>query len=135
MDEDFMIEVTYQIHEAINNYHTFLNVYSSDSALVFGAATWDTQGLNPDVITQPGSYICAFKLPGHLLNKGAYSININGQSPGKGFIYQVENAVTLTVSEFGGSGGAKSRNRPGIIRPLIKSDIVPFDTGGMNSQA
>ncbi len=134
MDEDFTIAVTYQIHEPINNYHTFINVYSTDSTLVFGAATWDTHGLNPDVVSQPGIYTCSFSLPGHLLNKGAYTININGQSPGKGFIYQEENAATFTVSEFGGTGGAKSRNRPGIIRPFITSDIVRSDRGDMDSQ-
>jgi len=123
MDQCFFILINFGIHKKLSNFHLFVNIFKNDGTLVFGTATWDSHGLDPNKIWEPGTYDCTFSVPPHLLNSGNYYLEINGQVPGTGFIFYEKEVVAFNISELGGSGGAKSRNRPGIVRPLLDTVI------------
>ena len=134
LDQSLRVSVEFQVLSPIANFHTFISIYTADSVLAFGSASWDSLGLDPEQIYLPGIYVAECIIPEYILNRGSYYANVNGQIPGQGFIFSIENAVQWEMSEFGGAGGPKSSERPGVVRPLLKW-LVLEKPSGYNSSA
>ena len=120
MDEPIAIEIISELHRPLNNFHTFVYLHTQDGALLFGTASWDSLGHDPDRRYEAGQYKSRCVIPSHLLSAGRYVISANGQVPGTGFIYNEENALSFAVNSIGGAGGPRSAARPGIFRPLLQ---------------
>jgi hypothetical protein len=122
-DQPLVLEVEYQVFRPIRNLHTYINLFTIEGIHIFGTASWDSLGLNPDALHSPGLYVAKCMLPPHMLNQGTFYASVNGQVPGQGFIYKVDNVIQWDMSSLGGAGGLKSTERPGVLRPLLSWSV------------
>jgi lipopolysaccharide transport system ATP-binding protein len=124
IDERFCIEIETQVLRRIPNFHFYVRVTLQDGTILFGSGDWDN---NPEsafaISVDPGLYRARCYVPSHLLNKGVYSISVNGQIPQRDYLFNEEGLLDFEIVEQGGAGGVASLLRPGILRPLLKWEV------------
>jgi lipopolysaccharide transport system ATP-binding protein len=119
MDEEFLIEIECTILKSISNFHLYIHVHNQDGILVFNSADWDGGEVKSNHLN-PGQYLRHCKIPSNLLNKGRYTLDVNGLIPSVRFLFQESSALTWTITSQGGIGGVESVERQGICRILLQ---------------
>ena len=126
IDEGFIAEIDFVVFHRIANFHMYIRVFTEDGIIAFGSGDWDG-GETEEVFSgdfTPGSYRARCIIPGHLLNRGLYTLTVIGQIPQERHVFYEDNLLEWEISEKGGAGGTNSMLRPGIFRPRLKWDLT-----------
>ncbi|WLD12420.1 ABC transporter ATP-binding protein [Planctellipticum variicoloris] len=118
MDESIIVKVTYRGLMDSGDFHVFVWLHREDGTAVLGSASWDIIGLGNNPL-RTGLHSLECTIPPRLLNAARYTITVNGQFPGHGYLFEAESALVFEIAPVNGVGGPKSWNRPGIVRPLL----------------
>ncbi len=139
IEEGFVAEIEFVVLRRIPNFHVYIRVFTEDGIIAFGSGDWDSSGpeeaLSRELIS--GRYRARCLIPGHLLNRGKYTLAVIGHIPQERYVFNEENLVEWEINEKGGAGGTTSLLRPGVFRPQLKWEFArvgdqrnPGDTAG-----
>jgi lipopolysaccharide transport system ATP-binding protein len=120
MDEEFSVEINYQVLKPISNFHLYIRVHTHDGVLAFCSADWDGGEDLQSSHRYPGQYVGRFIIPPHLLNRGSYMLSVLGVIPSVRVLFQESPVLMWRIDSRGGVGGVESAERQGIIRPLLR---------------
>ena len=119
MDEELSIEIEFTILKPISNFHLYIRVHNQDGILVFNSADWDGCEVESNYL-YPGQYLRYCKIPSNLLNKGRYTLDLNGLIPSIRFLFHESSVLTWEITSHGGIGGVESVERQGVFRILLQ---------------
>ena len=129
--EGFAANVSFVVFREIANFHVYIRVITADGIIAFGSGDWDNLG--PEALKHvllPGTYRARCVVPGHLLNRGVYTLTVMGQIPEKRYVFTEDGVVEFEISEKGGVGGGTSLLRPGVFRPCLEWSVAQTGEGG-----
>lgn len=119
MHEEFSIEIECTILKPISNFHFYISVHNQDGILLFKSADWDGGEVESNNL-YPGQYLRHCKIPSNLLNKGRYTLDLNGLIPSIRFLFQESSVLTWEITSHGGIGGVESVERQGVFRIMLQ---------------
>jgi len=126
LNEKIIIEVTYRVCQSIDNFHFYARVFTEDGVLACASADWDDyeeSKIEPIKYVE-GNYRAQISIPPFLLNRGHFTLSLDGLIPSIKYIFKEENIITWEVLPINGIGGVESVNRRGVFRPLFKWGII-----------
>jgi homopolymeric O-antigen transport system ATP-binding protein len=124
MDDEIDIELDFDVLQKVDNFHMYIRLYNEDYTLVLGSGDWDGQGETVlDMSMETGAYKAVCRIPKHFLNKGSYTLGVEGMIPQHRYVFREANVLKFSVEERGGAGGSHSLTRPGVVRPILDWQI------------
>ncbi len=118
--EGFMIELEYELDQAISGLRVGLYMLTTRGEFVF--TTFDTD--DPDLfrsyaIRSAGRYISRCQIPPNLMNEGRFVLGVNASVFRIRRYFQDDKALTFTVDATGAPGTHWPEKRLGPIRPKL----------------
>ncbi len=127
------VEIIYHVSKPVRGLRVGFNLYCADGTLVFNSA--DAVGNEDDHDERsylPGVYASVCAIPAGFLNRGQYSIAVGSDVPG-GTNFYCENVVFFSI-EAGGGRNTREDNRPGLICPHFKWEILRKEEFGITEK-
>lgn len=114
-DEDFAVEVEYEVSEATPNVVIFIRLSSESGVVVL--TSWDSDA-SPDRgrAAEPGRYVSACTIPNRLLHPGYYFVTVGVLARMQERIEFHENILKINVNTI---GYPLNVSRLGVITPIL----------------
>lgn len=115
----FELEIEYEVNEPIRNCMVWAAVRTLDETEVFCSADYDK---NQELLgpRRPGHYRTRMRVPGELLNTGAYYLVVGIVSQSPEVSYDRIELPGLTVVDTRSDLSAESAKRTGLVKPQLE---------------
>lgn len=119
-NQPITIVVETEILQPLRNMRLNFKLINEREVIVFTSSSH----LSEEVEKQPGRYLYKITIPSHLLNQGAYKINLQGGIPGQRQLLYSTKVLSFRVEKISDSGTIYSTVLPGVVAPKIDWKIT-----------
>ena len=128
--EPFTLEIEYVLSRPITGLRVGVYLSTTRGEQIFTSFDTDAPELFETYTSRPaGRFISRCKIPADLLNEGRFVVGMNASSFRIQRFFQDEQALTFTVDAAGAVGMQWPEPRLGMVRPRLKWEIEPIETG------
>lgn len=117
-DEEFCLEVNYEVLASMPSWSLVFRLRDASGTAIF--TSWDTDYIEPEKLTRPGTYRAVCQVPGKLLRPGTYSVTLGSYAPRSSLFDIQEDLFHFQISSV---GYTMNSNRLGVITPVFNWSV------------
>ncbi len=114
-DKPITIEIQYDVLQRLRGARFCLMLLTQEGEMAFSA----TDHLFQQETQQPGSYKTSCQIPGGLLNRRKYVVNLQCDIPGERYVLPAAEYLSFTVSGAGNQSSTFPETWPGVVCPRV----------------
>ena len=122
-EKPIAIEIHYEILQRLRGARFCLTLITQEGELAFTA----TDHLFQQETQLPGSYKTVCHIPGGLLNRRNYVVNVQCDVPGERFVLHGADYLSFTVGGVGNQSSHFPESWPGVVCPRVEWKVEPVE--------
>ena len=122
-EKPIAIEIHYEILQRLRGARFCLTLITQEGELAFTA----TDHLFQQETQLPGSYKTVCHIPGGLLNRRNYVVNVQCDVPGERFVLHGADYLSFTVGGVGNQSSHFPESWPGVVCPRVRWQVEPIE--------
>ena len=122
-DKPITIEVHYEVLQRLRGARFCLTLITQEGEHAFSA----TDHLFQEETQQPGSYTSTCFIPGGLLNRRNYVVNLQCDIPGERYVLPSTDYLSFNVVGVGNQSSTFPESWPGVVCPRVEWKVQPVE--------
>ncbi len=122
-DRPIAIEIHYEVLQRLRGARFCLTLVTQEGELAFTA----TDHLFQEETQQPGTYKTTCHIPGGLLNRRNYVVNLQCDIPGERYVLHSADYLSFNVVGVGNQSSTFPESWPGVVCPRVEWQVQPVE--------
>ncbi len=121
-DKPIVVSIDYVVKRRIQGMRFHVSLTTQEGEIAFVA----TDHLFQPEAQTPGRYTTSGTIPGRLLNRRAYTVNVGCSIPGERWLVTEQACLSLTISGAGNQASHFPETWPGVVCPVVEWTVTPL---------
>jgi lipopolysaccharide transport system ATP-binding protein len=128
-DKPVLVEITYEVKSRLRGMRITLFALTQEGEVAFGG----TDHLYQRESQEPGVYRTTATIPGRLLNRRSYALQIGADIPGERTVLPEVECISFTVTGAGNQASVFPETWPGAVCPAIEWKVEAVESALVNA--